>query len=457
MKLFKATILLIILSFCYSLSVGQSYEFQKKLEGHKSAVTSITLRNEDGLLVSGDQKGEIRVWDIEQGKTDFILKGHKDKITHLVFSSNGKKLVSASYDGTIRIWDLKSQKSKQFSCASVGSYNDINGNEPTFVLLDSEDGYLYYGGYQMKVIRINLKTGKEKILFKNNEYGITAGIFSQKRKYLIFGYADKIHFWDLKLNKTAFILQKDLDDDFDNYVCELQSRVGNKGEQIAVWNYAGKIDFWNLKSKNIDISLDGTNQEGSSEIALSDDGMFLLSGNINEKTKLWDLNSKSVKQVLDGHTGPTNTFKFGRNNEFIITGSQDKTINIWHLIKQDFTSGNKIPKIIRNRKVEIQEVLDVSCDSIQIHFWDKQVVDGDIISVNINGEWILQRYVLDKYHRVLKIAIPKGENYLIIHAHNEGSMSPNTIALKIDDGIKPKFISLYSDIKKSSAIIINNF
>lgn len=107
--------------------------------------------------------------------------------------------------------------------------------------------------------------------------------------------------------------------------------------------------------------------------------------------------------------------------------------------------------------VMLQETVVVKSPNITIYPYDHRKEDGDIISLNINGIWLMEHYSLRLYGKDEKRAklsvIPNRENYLISKAWNLGDIPPNTLTLEIDDGVgDPQVVTVESDIGKSGAI-----
>ncbi|KAA8496877.1 putative di- and tripeptidase DUG2 [Porphyridium purpureum] len=103
---------------------------------HHSGVQGLALAENGALLCSACADGFLRVWDVESGKFQALLRGHRDAVTACVSirsASNSAStasenrgpplIVSASKDGTIRVWDV----SKGFVCKSTlyGSGSEI--------------------------------------------------------------------------------------------------------------------------------------------------------------------------------------------------------------------------------------------------------------------------------------------------------------------------------------------
>lgn len=118
-----------------------------------------------------------------------------------------------------------------------------------------------------------------------------------------------------------------------------------------------------------------------------------------------------------------------------------------------FTDGN-IPVKIKERDVVLQNTLTVSSTEFEIEIWDQSVPDGDSISLNLNGKWILENYEVVKNKLKLKVKIsPKNpNNYLILYALNLGEISPNTAAVAVVINGKEYRLTLKSDLKTSGAL-----
>jgi WD40 repeat protein len=68
--------------------------------------SAITFHPEGRLIATGQNNGEIALWDLESGKVIRQLCGHGEgAVNSLQFSKDGTRLLSGGTDRTMRIWD----------------------------------------------------------------------------------------------------------------------------------------------------------------------------------------------------------------------------------------------------------------------------------------------------------------------------------------------------------------
>jgi|GEM_PF-626825 len=109
------------------------------------------------------------------------------------------------------------------------------------------------------------------------------------------------------------------------------------------------------------------------------------------------------------------------------------------------------------RDVEVERVMEVKNKTVRIRVWDNGTVDGDILSLFLNGELIIKNYRVtrQKYEAIVKLDKPT--NFIILHAINVGSISPNTVAVSVDDGFQEQVVIISSNLDKSGAIMLREF
>lgn len=107
----------------------------------------------------------------------------------------------------------------------------------------------------------------------------------------------------------------------------------------------------------------------------------------------------------------------------------------------------------KNRAVSVSNRVIVSKGSITVLIWDRGVVDGDKVSLYLNGELIYANLELTSNKMQLVLNLKPGENELLMYVEDEGSIKPCTAALIVDTGKEKKSISLSSSLSSSGSIV----
>ena len=112
--------------------------------------------------------------------------------------------------------------------------------------------------------------------------------------------------------------------------------------------------------------------------------------------------------------------------------------------------------VIAGRKSEFTQLVNFKSDSLQISLYDNGEIDGDTVSVFMNGEIILSKQGLKSAAIRKTIYLPAGETdefTLVMFAESLGKYAPNTGLLVIRDGEEVYNLRFSSDFKQNAGII----
>ena len=185
------------LSFLLTCKIYNNHNIQNEIE-----------EKEDEYLLTGSEKGEIRLWDIKQKKERGRINAHESKITSIYLHSqnfngnscasptSGKGLVyqddwvySASDDKTVKRWNLH----------SIFSINKDHSKSITSISFDSDEKKLISSGIDGKILisELNASSQNENITTLDHGFPVIAAAEVLKNKYLLSIENEGIRIWDI--------------------------------------------------------------------------------------------------------------------------------------------------------------------------------------------------------------------------------------------------------------------
>jgi len=107
------------------------------------------------------------------------------------------------------------------------------------------------------------------------------------------------------------------------------------------------------------------------------------------------------------------------------------------------------------RMTVAQQTVYFRSDSLQLSLYDNGVVDGDTVSVIMNGEIIMakQRLSTNAIRKTVYFSPQADSIQLVMYAENLGTIAPNTGLLVVKDGSDLYEIRFSGDLQKNAAVI----
>ncbi len=114
----------------------------------------------------------------------------------------------------------------------------------------------------------------------------------------------------------------------------------------------------------------------------------------------------------------------------------------------------RINNEFKKRKQILNKQFDVSSDSVRLSFYDNGEVDGDSISVFMNGNLVVvhQRLTERAFNVYVKLDPTKDVNEVTMFAENLGKYPPNTALMVMSDGENRFETYLSSDLKGNAVV-----
>jgi hypothetical protein len=107
---------------------------------------------------------------------------------------------------------------------------------------------------------------------------------------------------------------------------------------------------------------------------------------------------------------------------------------------------------IDKRNKEIIKTIEVDSRSFRVDLYDNGQIDGDTISLYLNGKLMVSRQRLSTEPITLKVTMTENDNELIMYAENLGSIPPNTALMVVTVGDKRYEVNISSSEKTNGAV-----
>lgn len=74
-------------------------------------IRSVAICPKGMFVAAGDQKGMLRVWNLDDQRESVAIRAHDARLIHLAFSPDSQTIATTSYTGEVRLWETSTGKS----------------------------------------------------------------------------------------------------------------------------------------------------------------------------------------------------------------------------------------------------------------------------------------------------------------------------------------------------------
>lgn len=354
----------------------------KTLRGHTAKVTSVAYSLDGSIIATGSWDNTIRLWDGLTGEYKKTLTGHTGWVESVAFSPDGLTLASGSYDDTIRLWDVETGKQKlEFKGSSY---------VVTTVAYFPDGSKIASGNLEGEIHVWDALNGQHITSFPEHTYDVDSIAFSPDGDILASGGSYRIiRLWDTTTGQQLRTIKEHQVSDDDGG--PIQVVFNHDGSKLASAGNADKTArLWDPATGQ-ELKIFRGHTTGVMAVAFSMDGRTLATGDYYGEIRLWDTATGLLQKILVGHTGnsllgPTasvNTLAFSPNGNFLVSASDDHTVNLW-----EFTPTFSQPSIDDSDKITISEIM-VASNKGRLPQWIELHNRSNTHAVNLKG-WTLE-------------------------------------------------------------------
>jgi WD40 repeat protein/energy-coupling factor transporter ATP-binding protein EcfA2 len=347
---------------------------RNRLEYHTAEVFGVSFRPDGKMIASGSGRADktIKIWSTE-GKLLKTLPGHKDGTWSVRYSRKGKVLASTGLDGTVKIWNAETAELQHtfrgHQKGEEGAY-DISFSPGDSLLASSgRDG-------AVRIWRID--KGQEQEIADLDATEFVQGEYKNRGFYRVFGvdfhpkkkekiaYAGdldgSVKIWDWQSKNPPKLIGK-----HENTFITLV-RFSPDGAWLASSGRDGTIKIWRTEDGALIGEIKG-HKKSVYGLAFhpNPNTKIMASASEDETIKVWQIdkviesfnaNRKPLEDAsvtLQGHTASLNRLEFSPDGQFIVSGSDDRTVRIW----QWQTNSNI------KETAQLKKLLDESCNALR--------------------------------------------------------------------------------------------
>ncbi|KAB8315205.1 NACHT domain-containing protein [Tolypothrix campylonemoides VB511288] len=328
-----------------------------RLKGHTAWIWSVTFSPDGKHIATGSDDQTVKLWDVNTGECLKNLQGHSGAIRSVAFSSDGQMLASASEDQTIRLWNVETGQCLHILEGSAGRI---------FSVAFSPNSHTLASGCENQLVKLwDICTGRCIRILQEHKGWISSVAFSSDGQTLASGSHDQtVRLWNVSTGDCINILQGHT-----NWVNSVA--FSPDGQMLASGGEDQTVKLWDVETGQCCKNFQG-NWNRVWSVSFSPEGTTLASVNDNQTLKLWDISTGRCIKTLQGYCNRVWSIAFSPNGQMLASGSEDQTVKLWdsstgHCLKLFQGHNNRVTSVTFSPQGKIL----ASCSEDQtIKLWD---------------------------------------------------------------------------------------
>ncbi|WP_225896550.1 WD40 domain-containing protein [Amazonocrinis nigriterrae] len=282
------------------------------------SVLSIALSPDGKLLATGDIDGQIRLWQVADGKKLLTIKGHKGWVWTVAFSPDGQTLASGGHDTLVKLWDVQTGDCLKTLDKHTGCVWSVSFSPAGQTLASGSDDT------SIRLWDVSLGTCL-KILHGHTSW-VCSVRFNQDGSILASGSDDcNIRLWDI----SAGICIKTLKGHIERV---WSVSFSPDGKTLTSGSEDHSVRLWNVSKGTCIKTFDG-HKDWVWSVCFSSDGKTIATGSFDSSVRLWNVSEGTCIKILHGHTSGVRSVTFSSDGQTLVSCSNDSSVRLWDVSK----------------------------------------------------------------------------------------------------------------------------
>lgn len=334
----------------------------RTLEGHSSRVVGVAVTRDGRIAVSASADNTLKVWELNTGQVLHTLKSGPPGPNSVLVTPNGRWAISPS-GKDLNVWDLNTGERVN---TITGHYEYIDAVALT------PDGERAISAADDALNVSDLKTRSPFRTQKRHDADVKGiAVSVNKRRAVSISWEDCL-LWDLDTGRAIRTIRRKRD--WWEAVAATPDGlvVCASREWLEVWNVDGHqepriliegnltdfnrptldavavsrdgrhaltagrgVTIWDLTTANVVRKLENHRVDscwyGITDVALTVDGGFVVSGSDNETVEIWNWETGEMLHRLVGHSKAVAGVAVSPDGSSVVSASYDKTLRVWDL------------------------------------------------------------------------------------------------------------------------------
>jgi len=284
------------------------------LNEHSGSVRAVAFAPDGRRVASAGEDRTVTVWDAELGRKQAVLTDHQTRVTSLSFSGD-RQLASGDQDGNVILWDLAKRQARL----------TVKPSAPlaTYCVALSPDGRLVATSHGV----FNTTDGRALIEFypegKNWKYGNVYGVaFSADGRRVATAMSEGwVGLWDVESARPIEIREL-------ANTHQITVAVSPDGKWLVTGEDEGAVRLWSVNPLR-DVAVLGRHAARVKAVAFAPDGATVASAGDDKMIALWDVKRRKLRTRIGTHASPVYSVAFSPDGRRLVSGEHDRSVRLY--------------------------------------------------------------------------------------------------------------------------------